>query len=78
MAAIGGDLAWHVEYDPAPSRILEHRWPGVPNRPGPPTAGPVLATWRCLICEATGRAPDPGQGFTSHWRREHMREEVET
>lgn len=23
--------AWHVEFDKAPSRILESRWPGVPN-----------------------------------------------
>ena len=27
----GGTTAWVVEYDPAPSRILAHRFPGVPN-----------------------------------------------
>jgi len=29
--AIGGDVAWHVEFDPAPSKILEHHYPDVPN-----------------------------------------------
>lgn len=24
-------VAWHCEYDPAPSKILEHHWPDVPN-----------------------------------------------
>lgn len=27
----GAETAWHVEFDKAPSRILEARWPGVPN-----------------------------------------------
>ena len=30
-SVIEADVAWHVEYDPAPSRILEHHFPGVPN-----------------------------------------------
>jgi DNA (cytosine-5)-methyltransferase 1 len=29
--AIGGTVAWHVEYDPDPSRILAHHWPDIPN-----------------------------------------------
>lgn len=29
--AIGGTVAWHVEVDPAPSSILAHHWPDVPN-----------------------------------------------
>ena len=28
---LGGEVAWHVEYDKAPSRILDHHYPGVPN-----------------------------------------------
>lgn len=28
---LGGSVAWHVEFDEAPSAILEHHWPGVPN-----------------------------------------------
>ena len=28
---IDGDVAWHVEFDEAPSRILAHHWPDVPN-----------------------------------------------
>ncbi len=28
---LGGEVAWHVEYDKAPSRILDHHFPGVPN-----------------------------------------------
>lgn len=28
---LGGSTAWHVEFDPAPSRILAHHWPDVPN-----------------------------------------------
>jgi DNA (cytosine-5)-methyltransferase 1 len=31
MAAIGGSVAWHVEFDKAPSKILAHHWPDVPN-----------------------------------------------
>lgn len=31
QAVLGGEVAWHVEFDPAPSRILEHHFPGVPN-----------------------------------------------
>src|SRR5690348_7015493 len=31
QAVLGGDVAWHVEYDKAPSQILEHHWPTVPN-----------------------------------------------
>lgn len=31
QAVIGGDVAWHVEFDPAPSRILAHHYPDVPN-----------------------------------------------
>ena len=28
---LGGQVAWHVEYDKAPTRILNHHFPGVPN-----------------------------------------------
>jgi DNA (cytosine-5)-methyltransferase 1 len=31
QAAVGGEVAWHVEFDDAPSRILAHHWPEVPN-----------------------------------------------
>ena len=31
QAVLGGSVAWHVEYDEAPSRILAHHWPEVPN-----------------------------------------------
>ena len=27
----GGELAWYSEFDPAPSKIMAARWPGVPN-----------------------------------------------
>lgn len=27
----GAETVWHVEYDTAPAKILEHHWPGVPN-----------------------------------------------
>lgn len=27
----GGQVAWHCEWDAAPSKILEHNFPGVPN-----------------------------------------------
>jgi DNA (cytosine-5)-methyltransferase 1 len=30
-AAIGGTVAWHVENDPAASKVLAHRYPDVPN-----------------------------------------------
>ena len=31
QSVLGGEVAWHVEYDKAPSRILDHNFPGVPN-----------------------------------------------
>lgn len=30
-AATGARVAWHCEFDRAPSAILAHHWPGVPN-----------------------------------------------
>jgi DNA (cytosine-5)-methyltransferase 1 len=31
QSALGGTVAWHVEFDAAPSRILAHHWPDTPN-----------------------------------------------
>lgn len=31
QAALGGETAWFVEYDKAPSKILAHHWPDIPN-----------------------------------------------
>lgn len=31
QAALGGEIAWFSEFDKGPSKILEHRFPGVPN-----------------------------------------------
>lgn len=31
QSVVGGDVIAHVEFDDAPSRILAHRYPGVPN-----------------------------------------------
>lgn len=31
QSVIGGRVAWHFEYDKAPSRILEHHFPHIPN-----------------------------------------------
>jgi len=31
QAVLGGEVAWHVEYDKAPSRILAHHYPDIPN-----------------------------------------------
>jgi len=31
QAVIGGSVAWHVEFAEAPSKILAHHWPNVPN-----------------------------------------------
>jgi hypothetical protein len=31
QSAIGGEVAWHAEYDPDASKILAHHWPDVPN-----------------------------------------------
>lgn len=30
-SVLGGRVVWHSEYDKGPSKILEHRYPGVPN-----------------------------------------------
>jgi DNA (cytosine-5)-methyltransferase 1 len=31
QSVVGGSVAWHCEYDAAPSKILAHHWPDVPN-----------------------------------------------
>lgn len=31
QTVLGGEVVWHVENDPAPSKILAHHWPDVPN-----------------------------------------------
>lgn len=31
QAVIGGEVVWHVEFDDAPSKILKHHWPDIPN-----------------------------------------------
>ena len=31
MGAVGGSVAWHVEFDKHPSKVLDQHWPGVPN-----------------------------------------------
>ena len=31
MSVLNADVAWHVEFDEAPSKILAHHWPDVPN-----------------------------------------------
>lgn len=31
QSVLGGEVAWHVEFDAAPSKILAHHWPDVPN-----------------------------------------------
>ena len=31
QSVLGGETAWFVEFDKAPSRILAHHWPDVPN-----------------------------------------------
>jgi DNA (cytosine-5)-methyltransferase 1 len=31
QSVLGGEVVWHVEYDKAPSKILAHHWPDVPN-----------------------------------------------
>lgn len=31
QSVLGGTVAWHVEYDRDPSKILAHHWPDVPN-----------------------------------------------
>lgn len=31
QAVYGGEIAWYSEFDDAPSRIMAHHHPGVPN-----------------------------------------------
>lgn len=31
QAVFGGDVVWHSDIDPGPSKILAHHWPDVPN-----------------------------------------------
>ncbi len=31
LESFGHEIAWHAEYDAAPSKVLARHWPGVPN-----------------------------------------------
>lgn len=31
QSVLGGETLWHVEFDEAPSKVLRHHWPGIPN-----------------------------------------------
>lgn len=31
QSVLGGEVAWHVEFDKSPAKVLSHHWPQVPN-----------------------------------------------
>lgn len=31
QSVLGGEVAWHVEFDKSPAKVLAHHWPQVPN-----------------------------------------------
>lgn len=49
-AVFGGEVVWHSEIDPAASKVLAHRFPGVPNlgsvnSKGNPRLNPAFSEW---------------------------------
>lgn len=76
-------VAWHVEYDTAPSQILAHHWPDVPNL-GDITAVDwaavepvdiIIGGTPCQDLSAAGRRAGMTEGTRSNlWV--HMREAI--
>src|SRR5689334_18411498 len=71
------DIRWHVENDPAASRVLAHRFPGVPNH-GDLTAvdwttvepvAVLAAGWPCTSASVAGKREGLREGTpTGLWR----------
>lgn len=81
----GATVAWHVEFDPAPSKILAHHWPDVPNygdvtKVDWSTVEPVdiiTGGSPCQDLSAAGRRAGMTEGTRSNlWV--HMREAIAT
>ena len=70
IAALGGSVAWHVEYDAAPSKILAHHWPDVPNH------GDVKTTdWSAVEPVGILTAGYPCQPFSVAGKRKGVKDD---
>ena len=77
MDVLGGSMAWHCQYDPEDkhqyaAKILEHRWPGVPNY------GDITAIRGGVVRDRAGRRADrrvpvPGPQLRRPWCRDQGR-----
>lgn len=72
-AFYGAETAWHVEFDAAPSRILDHHWPDVPNFgdvtavdwAAVPPVDILTGGFPCQDVSAAGRRAGLGEGTRS-------------
>ncbi|MEJ9078563.1 DNA cytosine methyltransferase [Gordonia malaquae] len=84
-SVLDAEVAWHVEFDRAPSRILDHHWPDVPNYgdvtqcdwAAMPAVDIITGGSPCQDLSAAGRRAGMTDGTRSNlWV--HMREAIAT
>ncbi len=70
LEAHGHEIAWHAEYDAAPSKVLAARWPGVPN-----VGDITTADWGAMEPVDIISAGYPCQPFSTAGRRQGTTDE---
>ena len=64
QSVLGGETLWHVEFDEAPSKILAHHWPDVPN-----LGDLTVIDWRTVAPVDVFTAGFPCQPFSHAGKR---------